>query len=348
MNAQQVKDMLNKQDVFDLLVELDANPRYKGNLIYARTICHGGHKHKLVYYPDTKQFYCFTDCQAPYDIFSLISTIFNIDFSSAFRYICNKFNINAGENIYVPSEDKVDTSFIKKFESKEPSYTLNEIPKTLLNRYFNLYHQSWIDDGISIETMRKFGIMFSINENKIIIPHFDVNGRLLGVRGRALNQEDIDEGRKYMPVYHPKMGVLKHPTGANLYGVHVNKEKIQQTKSVILLESEKGPMQLDTMQFHIPGVGISGSSISDEQIKILVDLGVENVILGLDKEFKQTGTEEELFYKKKVTSGFIDKMLPYFRLFIIWDTQNLLDYKDAPTDKGREVFEKLFEKRIFI
>lgn len=348
MNAAEVKEILTIDDIIDLLHELNADPIKKGNEVHCITICHNGSRRKLIYFSDSKTFSCFTDsCGMGFDIFVLVGRVFGMDFPSAFNYVCNKFNINSSTSNFLIT-DHLDTSFIKKFKKKEPQYILEEIPKTLLNRFYNLYHRSWIEDGISIETMRKFNIMFSIKDNKIIIPHFDIDGRLLGIRGRALNQEEIDDGKKYMPIYHPKKGVLKHPTGGNLYGVHINKEKIIKTKSVIILESEKGPQQLDTMNYPIPGVGISGSSITDEQIKILVSLGVENIILGLDKEFEENGTQEELFYKKKIVSGFIDKLLPYFRVSIIWDTEGLLDYKDAPTDKGKEIFEELMKNRIFI
>lgn len=344
MDAHQVKEILNKQDIFDLLSSLDGDPKIVGNLIYSRTICHHGQKHKLVYFPDAKQFTCFTDCSCNFDIFSLVGKIYNLDFASSFKYICGKFNILTDNSFY--SADQVDTTFIRKFRKKEDQHILEEIPKTLLNSYYNLYHNSWIKDGISMNTMKKFNIMFSIRENKIIIPHFDIDNRLLGIRGRALNQDEIDSGKKYMPVYNHKGGVLKHATGGNLYGVNVNKERIKEVKSVILLESEKGPMQLDSMNFCIPGLGVSGSTLTFEQVKILQKLGIENVILGLDKEWENEN--EEKFYKHKIVSAFINKLYPYFRISLLWDSNNLLDLKQSPTDKGTEVFNELFQKRIFI
>lgn len=346
MKASDIKEMLSIDDIVDLLYELDAAPIKKGDEVHCRTICHQGNKHKLIYREETRTFACFTDtCGKSMDIFVLIGRVFNVDFPTAFRYICGKFNINYNSTEFSLA-DQVDTSFIKKFEKKDTQHKQNEIPKKILNSYYKLYHKSWLEDGISIETMKKFNILFSIKENKIIIPHFDKDNRLLGVRGRALNEDEIDDGKKYMPVYHKKFGVLKHPTGGNIYGININKEKIKKTKSIILVESEKGVMQLDTMNSIVPGGGISGSSITDEQVNLLVDLGVENVILGLDKEWEDEN--EEIFYKEKIVSGFINKLFPYFKVSLLWDKDNLLDLKDAPTDKGVDVFEKLMENRIFI
>lgn len=347
MDAAAVKDILTTDDIIDLLHELGANPIRKGNEIYCKTICHHGEKQKLVYYADSKTFSCFTDaCGKGFDIYVLLGKVFGTDFTSSFRYICGKFNISS-ENNYLGT-DFVDTTFIKKFNIKEPQHILTAISKRLLNSFYNLYHSLWVDDGISIKTMKKFNIMFSIKENKIIIPHFDLDGRLLGIRGRALNKDEIDAGKKYMPIYH-KGEVRKHPTGGNIYGLNKTKEAVIRYKTIILFESEKGVLQLDTMLPEMSiGGAISGSSLTNEQVKILHSLGIENVVLALDREFEEVGSQDELFYKKKIKSGFIDKLLPYFRVHIIWDTGNSLGLKEAPTDKGKEVFLELWKNKISI
>ncbi len=41
--------------------------------------------------------------------------------------------------------------------------------------------------------------MYSTWQQKIIIPHFDVNNQLIGVRGRSLIEEDIKLFGKYTP-----------------------------------------------------------------------------------------------------------------------------------------------------
>jgi hypothetical protein len=348
LDAGQLKEMLTMSDIVDLLHEIGAEPSVpKGNEVYCRTICHGGNKKKLVYYHDSKTFTCFTDsCGRGFDIYVLIEKIYNIDFSAAFRYVAGKFGVDTEVNF--SNVDAVDTSFIRKFDIDEEKYILNELPKSLLNSYYDLQHKSWVEDGISIKTMKKFNILFSIRENKIIIPHFDLEDRLLGIRGRALNLDEIEAGRKYMPVYL-KGEVRKHPTGGNIYGINRTKKDIIRHKTIILFESEKGPQQLDTMLPEMSiGGAISGSYLTDEQIKIIHSLGIENVVIGMDKEFEEVRTVDELFHKKKIKSGFIDKLVPYFRVSILWDTTNLLDLKDAPTDKGKEVFTELWNNRIYI
>ena len=137
MDAGQVKEILSLDDIVDLLYELDANPIKKGNQVFCRTICHGGHKHKLIYFHDSKTFSCFTDdCGRGFDIYVLLEKVYGLDFSSAFRYLTGKFGINSEVNL---SADRVDTSFINKFKKKEPKYILNEIDKNLLNSFYQFH-----------------------------------------------------------------------------------------------------------------------------------------------------------------------------------------------------------------
>ena len=86
--------------------------------------------------------------------------------------------------------------------------------------------------------MDKFKIIFSIGQNKIIIPHFDINGRLIGIRGRALEKKEIEECGKYRPVQIGKT-LYTHPLQFNLYGIFEHKNGIQRRKSAIIAEAEK-------------------------------------------------------------------------------------------------------------
>lgn len=343
MNANDVKEMLSENDIISLLEDLGAEPQAHGNNIFCKTVCHHGSKKKLVYFKDSKSFKCFTDSCGAMDIFGLVGRVMDLDFFSSFKYICMKFGItytSVGD-----TSDRIDTSFFKKFKRKTEKISLKKLSKTILQSYSDLYHRIWIDDGISVRSMKRFGIKFSILNNQIIIPHFGIDGSLIGVRARNLNKEIVDAGMKYMPVYYQRE-VLKHPTGAALYGLHLNKDHIEKYKTVILFESEKGVLQLDTMFPEMSiGVCLSGSSLTEYQLEILKTLDIEEVIIALDKEFEEVDSQEEKFYREKIQTVFLDKLSPYYKTSVIWDVKGLLDLKDSPTDKGKEVFEELFKER---
>lgn len=258
-----------------------------------------------------------------------------------------KFGISLEQGSYQGS-DKVDMSFFQKFKKEKEKIELKIWDSKILNCFSRLYHRNWIDDGISITSMKRFGIRFSISNNQIIIPHHDIDSNLIGVRVRNLNEELVDQGKKYMPAYWNKQ-VLKHPTGAALYGLNVTKEHVKKYKTIILFESEKSVLQLDTMFPEMSiGACISGSSLTNAQLDILGGLGIEEVIIAMDKEFNEIGSKEEQFYAEKIKNVFINKLSPYYRTSVIWDTEGFLDEKDSPTDKGKEVFIKLLEQRIAI
>ena len=48
--------------------------------------------------------------------------------------------------------------------------------------------------------MKKFHIGFSLNQNRITIPHYDYRGFLVGVRSRALEEKDLEFGKYYYDV----------------------------------------------------------------------------------------------------------------------------------------------------
>ncbi|MDG0860378.1 hypothetical protein [Staphylococcus equorum] len=347
MDASRVKEILNEQDIYYLLEELGAEPKWEGN-IESRTRCHNhAHegKHKLVYYSDNKMFRCYTGC-GNLDIFSLIQRVYDLDFYGAYKYICSKFGIDMTRE--VQTEKSVDKSYFEKFKKKDEEIILTPLNKNILNSWLPIYHQSWINDGISIQTMQKFGIRFSVMNNQIIIPHYNENNNLVGVRSRNLKKEIVDLGKKYMPVYYKK-NVLKHPTGACLYGLNITKDQIEKYKTVIIFESEKSVLQLDTMfPDRSIGVCISGSSITNYQLNILKKLDIEEVIIALDKEFSEVGSDEEKFYAQKIQNVFASKLSPYFRTSVIWDVDGLINEKDSPTDCGSDIFKTLFRNRIFI
>ena len=82
--------------------------------------------------------------------------------------------------------------------------------------------------------MEKFNIRYSISQNKIIIPHYNINGKLIGIRGRALNQEEIEAGCKYMPV-KIEGKFYAHPLSLNLYGLDRNRQDILKSTTLFFV-----------------------------------------------------------------------------------------------------------------
>ena len=344
MDAKSLKEQLSPNDIITLLNELGAEPYEQNGQIIARTVCHHGDSHKLYYYSDTQMFHCYTNCGS-FDIFELIQKESGKEFSESFSYIRDYFGY---ENSLTDHDynDIIDLTFFNKFNKVihyEPLKTLSE---KVLNRYSDNYHISWIKEGIMPSTMKKFDIKMSTVDQQIVIPHRDENGNLVGVRARNLNREVVDKGMKYAPV---KQGssFLNHPTGATLYGLYENKENIESVKKVVLFESEKSVLQLDSF-YHGYGIGVcmSGSSFSDRQLDLIKNLDIDEVIIAVDKEFEKIGDDLERYYAKKIEKTIANKIKPYKNVSVVWDKKGLLRMKDSPTDEGKDVWLELFRNRI--
>lgn len=95
-------------------------------------------------------------------------------------------------------------------------------------------------------------------------------------------------------------------------------------------------------------LAVCGSEISDQQVRLLLDyLQIEELILGFDKEYREFDGWDGEVYRNKLFKK-IKPIVPYCKVSILWDTQDLLDYKDAPTDKGKDTLLKLLDQKIEI
>lgn len=353
MNAKELKEKLTVEHILELMVDFDTEPRFgrSDNELIFRTVCHGGDSHKLYFYKNTMNFHCYTHCGSM-DILQLVQNIMGLDLPQAINYIADRFGFKHTEFHYGFGEqttDLEDWNIIKSYKTKQTKVEswkeFKVINENVLNNFYNYYHKSFLLDGISKKTMDKFEIKFDVLNNRIIIPHRYTNGDLIAIRCRNLEEHLVNTGRKYMPIVLDGK-TLSAPTGQYFYGLFQNIENIKKTKRVILVESEKAVMQFETMYPNNNiALALSSSNLSQYQIDILKDLGVEEVIIALDKEYEKSGTREEMVYALKVDKSLVSK-LSLFNVSVIWDFSGLINKKDSPLDRGKEVFNKLYNNRI--
>ncbi len=352
LNAQEVKNKLTDYNIVTILEKLGAkiylnNDKY----IISTTVCHHGKSDKLYYYKETNMFHCYTDCNASFDVIELVCKNKGYKFQESINWICILFNFETTTYGFSNSNTLInDWEFIDSLPSKrkkvETSQKKDYYNKDILNIFQNMYCQEWIEDGISVNSMLKYGIKYSTLQQKIIIPHYSTDNELMGVRCRAMLEEDLVYG-KYTPFSYGK-NTYSHPLSQNLYGLYINKENIIKKKKIMLVEGEKSVLQCDTMfQDDNFTVALCGSNMSIFQRDLILSLGVDEVIVALDKQFKNHLDDEADKWSKHIRNKLINPLAPYVRVTVLWDTENLLEYKQSPCDKGMDTLLKLMDKKIY-
>lgn len=94
-------------------------------------------------------------------------------------------------------------------------------------------------------------------------------------------------------------------------------------------------------------VACCGSNLISYQVQLLLSLNVNEIVIALDKQFKEIGDLEWQKWTAKLKTIY-NKFGAYVNISFIFDKWNLLDYKDSPIDKSKETFIELFKKRVTI
>jgi hypothetical protein len=232
LDKDKIKESLTEEEIHKILKELGSKDPIQGNQY--QTVCHGWHKHKLYYYHDTKSFHCYTDCSDTFDIYELVIKSkrqqgYNFSLPQAIQYIATLTGKLFGFSSVINKSTEIidDWNWINRHKKKEKiTSVLPEYDSSVLDVFLPYPHESWLKEGIGYGTMKKFEIGYYIREEKISIIHRDINGRFIGIRGRSMNQEDIENGRKYMPLTIGNQ-LYNHQIMFNLYGLHKTKEAIK-------------------------------------------------------------------------------------------------------------------------
>lgn len=343
MNSKELKEKLSLDMIVDLVIYLggEFNEQMETNekMVLNTSLCHGGESWKCELYKDSFNFHCYTSCGS-FDIITLVQEVMDLSFSEAIEFIEEYFHlgVNFQRGFGRPKKKEVP---IRKPIKKEVDFNeqLPQYDDNILNTFINFHAVEWLEEGISHETMDKYGIKYDIETQGVVIPHYDKDSRLVGIRERNLDKRQIDMGRKYVPYTsftHRK--TYKHPLGKNLYGINFNKEAINKFKKCIIFEAEKSVLKMDTVYSNNnPSVSVGGSSISEYQLNLLKTNGCEKVYLAFDRE------DGEKWENKldKICQRIVNFGL---ECYVIEDIEGkYLDLKSSPIDHGKEVFEILLQ-----
>ena len=353
-----ILDMITTSDIVQLVSKFgipETSIRYYNNQLIMPTGCHneiiGTAKHKLYYYEDSKKFHCYTCCGSmnPFEFVVQAYRTRGIKYSlSNAAIIIERIiqeRLRDGFAVVTPPSN------VKKEIEEDWHKSLTEYNPSIMNCFSRnkKYLKVWEKEGISFDAMDKFGIKFDMIRNRMVIPIYDDKGVFVGAKVRNFNQEDIENGRKYMPLIHNNE-IYTYDKGKILYGLNFNKKNIKNAKRAIIFESEKSTILYESLYVGHKAVSIGGSNVSIYQTELLKQYKVETVVLALDNDYSllpnENGEYDKYFglYKMLKEANKLDAK--GFNIEIVYDwEQSFLENKDAPIDKGREIWNKLYRNR---
>ena len=374
MDKTELLNLITDEDIVNILTEEFGAIKGSENSeqIIFSSICHGSNSFKLYWYKTSKTFHCYV-CSESWSLFDFIGMMLCLSFSESYKWLCNYKGVKNTRQQFRgfksrDSENK-DLEFLK-LHSYKP--TQNEIilptyDDRVLRNFDKAIEVSWYEENINKDdVLDKFNILYNPYDHQMIIPYFSEDGtHLNGIMRRSFNKEDVDNGRKYMPLEWNRI-TYKFNKRLVLYGYHENKENIDKLHKCILYEAEKSVLKLSCYKGLENGIGLGlgGMNLSKQQLQLLLKRDIDEVCIALDKQIQTDLIDlkedtEEVIKAKKEMNIYIDKvkkiyvlLCNYFTVTIILDwtkgEDSLLDYKSSPIDHGEQVWDYLYENRCVI
>jgi len=363
LNAQVIKEQLNIENIISIIESLDGEyVKSSGKDYIFSSICHHidaqNHSKKLYYYIESSLFKCYS-CGFSGDIIALIQERWDLQgkdyvFLDVLNYIIDIADLDIKKIQTIPKEKKFDWGFLDKFSKiKNGELEIKTYDDNILKFFPKLYHESFINDNISINTMNKYGLRYYPFRQQTIIPVYDKEHRFVGIHCRNHIKDIVDLGYKYQPCKLLNGDEYNFPTSMILYGLDKNKDNIIKSKTVLIFEAPKSVLQMEEILKHNNSVALFGTNLSKYKRNTLFKLGVINYVICLDKQYIKwynNDIDEDVEFKrwKYNINKIINDLKGYGNISIVYDKNELLDHKDSPSDKGRDVWNKLWNKREII
>lgn len=255
------------------------------------------------------------------NLFSLVMQLKNLTFPEALSTIAKWIGYkDIHRHIQLPFK-----GFFKKLEKEDDDYD-DDLPvydEKLLPPADSL-SLKFFKDGIALQVQERWGVRYDHNTDSILIPIHNQMGLLVGCKARN-NDPNCDFNHRWW-------AYLEYNKNQILFGIFENYAHIMSKDTVIVLESEKAPMQAESFGLRCCAA-IAGHNISRSQAKQIVGLGVKNIILAFDEGI----SEEEIREQCSV----LDIHNPFFmpNIYYLYDRDHKYlkeGSKNAPTDLGKQ------------
>lgn len=327
IDQEKLNELCSKVDLMEY-AEKSIDFERRGSDVYAAHCPrHEDKTPSLMITPSKNLFYCHS-CHVGGNIINWLMTFEHLSFNDA----VDKTAMLAGIEI-----DHLKTceslSYFKQIKRSQvqPIKFITDrqiLPWSYYEQFANEIPQEWVDEGISADILQEYEIRVDKKSNRIVYPVYDKDGNFIGVKGRTRfkNYKDL-QIKKYL-------NYQKIQTTDYFMGMKQNRENILATKSAIIFEGLKSVM-------HVAGWGYNNclssetSDINDAQAAILISMGIRDLTIAFDRDVGMGHIRK--------TTKLLQK---YMNVYAVYDKWGLLQDKDSPCDRGEEVWQTLYERKI--
>ena len=266
------------------------------------------------------------------NLIELVAMHNNWNIAQAVQIIAQILNIKNIDSLESPY---IFNGFYKHNKGKGIFKNYNVLSKEILIQYIDRPNIRFLKDNISLNTQFKFQVKYDSLNNRIIVPWFNARGDLVGITGRY-NFNELGSNPKWK-------AMESFSKGQFIYGLYENQKEIEKAGWVIIGESEKFVMQLDSMGYH-NALALGNCTITATQARILKSLPVDKIILAFDEG---VNIEHLMLQCDKLKGGIFSNTK---EIKVIYDSKHEIlkqGSKMSPSDVGKENFEILLDRWCF-
>lgn len=281
---------------------------------------------------DTLSFHCFST-NSKGNLYTLIMQRKDMNFPNALKWAADYAGLDKEEydiDIRLPFGGFFQ-GLVK--EISEPEFSMKTYDESELDEYNGFYNTMFLKDGISFESQEKFDIGYDALSNRVTIPIYSLDNKLIGIMGRYNGKCEKEE--RWLPI-------IPCSRSLTIYGFNENYQSIQEKGMAVIFESEKSVMQCHSFGCNI-ALATSGCHISDTQAKHIKSMFLPKIILAYDEGLNEEDVIAEA-EKLKMNNQIYKNQVGY-----IYDREHKYlpeGSKASPSDLGKEVFAKLVKECV--
>ena len=327
-DREQIKELCDRFNLFEYIDENYEVARY-GDECMVHCPAHVDKNASLAVNTKTNEFYCHS-CHAGGGPIQWFMKIEKLSFQQAVDKLSDLTGVEV-KKTYKPSSLK----FFNELKSiDEMQFYVPPERQILTLDYYNQFEippdgepAEWITEGISQEMIRKYDIRLDTKGNRIVYKVYDNDDNFIAVKGRTRFAN------------YKLLGITKYINYQRisktdyLQGMHENRNNIIKSGECIVLEGIKSVMKIDSFGYS-NAVAIETSVLNDDQARILIKLGCHDIVFAFD---------QDVSFGDALKSA--NKVKQWTNCYIMYDRDGLLQQKDSPCDRGKEIWDRLYKER---